>query len=52
MNDEAAANRKRIALETQAKLKAEGKGTSYEGAESNTPESWGRGSEIQNVKKQ
>lgn len=49
-NDEAAARRKEIALATMAKEKAEGKATHYEGRESNTAESWGRGSGIQEAK--
>jgi len=45
-NEEAAAKRKQLALATQAKEKAEGKTSFYEGQESNTAESWGRGSAI------
>lgn len=51
MNEAAAAERRRKDLEKQAQLKAEGKDTLYEGQESNTPESWGRGSAIAEAKK-
>ena len=39
-------------MATQAKEKAEGKTGFYEGQDSNTAESWGRGSAIQEVKQQ
>lgn len=48
-NERVAAERKKRDLEKQAKERAEGKTSTYEGQDTN--DSWGRGSLIQETKK-